>query len=121
MVSNDGIGALWTFREALIGLPLSLLWRVLGSAIFLEFGRWMTLRMEAVWKPTRKQWVRYAKNKWQYCRPLAALVTCLIVAHTATAQTPLGAVNKYLLPIPSPSVDTTPQRIVLGGVSGLSC
>jgi hypothetical protein len=31
--------ALQTFRDALIGLPLSHLWRGHGSAIFLEFGR----------------------------------------------------------------------------------
>jgi hypothetical protein len=37
MVSNDA-GALRAFREALIGLPLSYLWRGHGSAIFLEFG-----------------------------------------------------------------------------------
>jgi hypothetical protein len=39
MVSNEGVNALSTFREALIGLPLSYLWRGYGSAIFFEFGR----------------------------------------------------------------------------------
>jgi hypothetical protein len=38
MASNEGVSALWAFREALIGLPLSRLWRGHGSAIFLEFG-----------------------------------------------------------------------------------
>jgi hypothetical protein len=38
-MSNDEIGSLQTFRDALIGLPLSHLWRGYGSAIFLEFGR----------------------------------------------------------------------------------
>ena len=37
-LSNDGIGTLQTFRDALIGLPLSYLWRGYGSAIFLKFG-----------------------------------------------------------------------------------
>lgn len=39
MASDEGVGALRTFREALIGMPLSHLWRGYGSAIFLEFGR----------------------------------------------------------------------------------
>ena len=39
MASNEGNGALRTFRESLTGLPLSHLWRGHGSAIFLEFGR----------------------------------------------------------------------------------
>jgi hypothetical protein len=39
MTSNEDVSALPTFREALIGLPLSHLWRGHGSAIFLEFGR----------------------------------------------------------------------------------
>jgi hypothetical protein len=38
-LSSDDIGILQTFRNALIGLPLSHLWRGYGSAIFLEFGR----------------------------------------------------------------------------------
>jgi hypothetical protein len=38
-VSNDGDSVLQTFRDALIGLPLSHVWRGYGSAIFLEFGR----------------------------------------------------------------------------------
>jgi hypothetical protein len=37
-LSNDGVGVLQTFRDALIGLPLSHFWRGYGSAIFLEFG-----------------------------------------------------------------------------------
>ncbi len=36
---SDDIHILQTFREPLIGLPLSHLWRGAGSAIFLEFGR----------------------------------------------------------------------------------
>jgi len=36
---DDGVGVLQTFRDPLIGLPLSHLWRGYGSAIFLEFGR----------------------------------------------------------------------------------
>jgi hypothetical protein len=39
MVSNEGFNALSTFRDALVGLPLSYLWRGYGSAIFLEFGQ----------------------------------------------------------------------------------
>jgi hypothetical protein len=39
MTSNEGVDALRPFREGLIGLPLSHLWRGYGSAIFLEFGR----------------------------------------------------------------------------------
>lgn len=38
-LSSDDIGILQTFRNALIDLPLSHLWRGYGSAIFLEFGR----------------------------------------------------------------------------------
>ena len=38
-LSNDNVSALQTFRDSLIGLPLSHLWRGFGSAIFLEFGR----------------------------------------------------------------------------------
>lgn len=38
-VSNNGLDVLQTFRDPLIGLPLSHLWRGHGSAIFLEFGR----------------------------------------------------------------------------------
>jgi hypothetical protein len=38
-LSSDDVGILQTFRNALIGLPLSHLWRGYGSAIFLEFGR----------------------------------------------------------------------------------
>jgi hypothetical protein len=38
-LSNDGVSVLETFRDALIGLPLSHVWRGYGSAIFLEFGR----------------------------------------------------------------------------------
>jgi hypothetical protein len=38
-LSNDTVDALQTFRDPLIGLPLSHLWRGYGSAIFLEFGR----------------------------------------------------------------------------------
>jgi hypothetical protein len=41
-VSNDSASALQTFRDGLIGLPLSHLWRGYGSAIFLEFGRLTT-------------------------------------------------------------------------------
>lgn len=37
-LSNDGVSVLQTFRGALMGLPLSHLWRGHGSAIFLEFG-----------------------------------------------------------------------------------
>jgi hypothetical protein len=39
MVNDESISALQTFREGLIGLPLSHFWRGHGSAIFLEFGR----------------------------------------------------------------------------------
>jgi hypothetical protein len=39
MTSNEGVSTLEPFREALIGLPLSYLWRGYGSTIFLEFGR----------------------------------------------------------------------------------
>lgn len=39
MESNEDVSALRTFRDALIGLPLSHFWRGHGSAIFLEFGR----------------------------------------------------------------------------------
>ena len=38
-LSNDVASALQTFRDALVSLPLSHLWRGYGSAIFLEFGR----------------------------------------------------------------------------------
>jgi hypothetical protein len=38
-MSNDGVTVLQTFRDALIGQPLSHVWRGHGSAIFLEFGR----------------------------------------------------------------------------------
>ena len=38
-MSDDGDNALQTFRDTLIGLPLSHVWRGYGSAIFLEFGR----------------------------------------------------------------------------------
>jgi hypothetical protein len=38
-LSDDSVSALQPFRHALIGLPLSCLWRGYGSAIFLEFGR----------------------------------------------------------------------------------
>jgi hypothetical protein len=38
-VSNDSASALQAFRDRLMGLPLSHLWRGYGSAIFLEFGR----------------------------------------------------------------------------------
>jgi hypothetical protein len=38
-LSNDDASVLQTFRDPLIGLPLSHLWRGAGSAIFLEFGR----------------------------------------------------------------------------------
>jgi hypothetical protein len=38
-VSDDGVSAAQTFRDALIGLPLPHVWRGYGSAIFLEFGR----------------------------------------------------------------------------------
>ena len=38
-MSNDDLGASQTFRDALVGLPLSHLWRGYGSAIFLQFGR----------------------------------------------------------------------------------
>lgn len=37
-MSSDGASVLQTFRDALIGLPLSHVWRGHGSAIFLEFG-----------------------------------------------------------------------------------
>src|SRR4051794_7120334 len=36
---SDDMHILQTFRDPLIGLPLSHLWRGAGSAIFLEFGR----------------------------------------------------------------------------------
>jgi hypothetical protein len=39
MESNEDVSALLTFRDALIGLPLSHFWRGHNSAIFLEFGR----------------------------------------------------------------------------------
>jgi hypothetical protein len=39
MTSSEDVSALRMFRSALIGLPLSHLWRGHGSAIFLEFGR----------------------------------------------------------------------------------
>lgn len=39
MASSEDVSALLMFRGALIGLPLSHLWRGHGSAIFLEFGR----------------------------------------------------------------------------------
>lgn len=39
MESNEDVSALRTFRDALIGLPLSHFWRGHGSAIFLELGR----------------------------------------------------------------------------------
>jgi hypothetical protein len=42
-LSNDSVSVLQTFRDPLIGLPLSHLWRGTGSAIFLEFGR-LTVR-----------------------------------------------------------------------------
>jgi hypothetical protein len=38
-LSRDDIGSLQRFGNALIGLPLSHLWRGAGSAIFLEFGQ----------------------------------------------------------------------------------
>ena len=38
-MSNDAVGALQAFRDALIGLPLSHFWRGHGSTICLEFGR----------------------------------------------------------------------------------
>jgi hypothetical protein len=38
-LSNDAVSVLQTFRDALIGLRLSHVWRGHGSAIFLEFGR----------------------------------------------------------------------------------
>ncbi|CCE01410.1 hypothetical protein [Bradyrhizobium sp. STM 3809] len=38
-MSNDNAGVLQTFRDPLVGLPLSHVWRGAGSAIFLEFGR----------------------------------------------------------------------------------
>ena len=38
-MSHDDTPALEEFRDGLIGLPLSHLWRGHGSAIFLEFGR----------------------------------------------------------------------------------
>ncbi|MGJ4907313.1 hypothetical protein [Bradyrhizobium sp. HKCCYLS2033] len=37
-MSDDGVDLLRTFRDPLIGLPLSHVWRGAGSAIFLEFG-----------------------------------------------------------------------------------
>jgi hypothetical protein len=39
IASNGGVSALATYREALIGFPLSHIWRGYGSTIFLEFGR----------------------------------------------------------------------------------
>ena len=39
MASSEDVSVLLMFRGALIGLPLSHLWRGHGSAIFLEFGR----------------------------------------------------------------------------------
>jgi hypothetical protein len=38
-VSDDDAAAFAEFRDGLVGLPLSHLWRGYGSAIFLEFGR----------------------------------------------------------------------------------
>ncbi|WP_139069775.1 hypothetical protein [Tardiphaga robiniae] len=38
-MSNEGVTVLQTFRDAMIGLPLSHVWRGGGSAIFLQFGR----------------------------------------------------------------------------------
>jgi hypothetical protein len=38
-LSDSGVSALQIFRDALIGLPVSHVWRGYGSAIFLEFGR----------------------------------------------------------------------------------
>jgi len=38
-LSNDSVNVLRTFRDPMIGLPLSHLWQGAGSAIFLEFGR----------------------------------------------------------------------------------
>jgi hypothetical protein len=38
-MSYDNTSALKDFRDGLIGLPVSHLWRGYGSAIFLEFGR----------------------------------------------------------------------------------
>lgn len=38
MVNSESINTLRAYREALVGLPLSHLWRGAGSAIFLEFG-----------------------------------------------------------------------------------
>ena len=38
-MSYDDASALRSFRDGLVGLPLSHLWRGYGSAIFLEFGR----------------------------------------------------------------------------------
>lgn len=38
-MSNDGVSVLQTFRDGLIALPVSHVWRGYGSAIFLEFGR----------------------------------------------------------------------------------
>jgi hypothetical protein len=38
-LSDEANSVLQTFRDALIGLPLSHIWRGYGSAIFLEFGR----------------------------------------------------------------------------------
>jgi hypothetical protein len=38
-LKSDDISLLTTFRDPLVGLPVSHLWRGYGSAIFLEFGR----------------------------------------------------------------------------------
>jgi len=53
-LNNDGVSVLQTFRDALIDLPLSHLWRGHGSAIFLEFGRLtpQTLRTGAAGNPS---------------------------------------------------------------------
>jgi hypothetical protein len=49
-LSNEGVGALQTFRDALIGLPLSDVWRGGGSSIFLQFGH-LTPRTRHSGKP----------------------------------------------------------------------
>jgi hypothetical protein len=41
-LNNDDVSVLKSFRDPLIGLPVSHLWRGAGSAIFLEFGRLTT-------------------------------------------------------------------------------
>jgi hypothetical protein len=54
---------------------------------------------------------------WRLCAALATAILCLCSISKTMSQPgdPLGTVNKYGLPIPSPSLVTTPQTFVLGG------